>query len=103
VSSIVPLPNCIMAFAFLSHDIPRIRSILLASNIIAVAQNSLPIIVNVNLCVISFASTCPLGVITIIGVFIFRSGNSFVLAYRADMNECVAPKSNNIVAGIALM
>jgi hypothetical protein len=25
------------------------------------------------------------------------------LAYRADMNECVAPESNNIVAGIALM
>jgi hypothetical protein len=42
-------------------------------------------------------------IITIIGVFIFFSGNSFVLAYRADMNECVAPESNNIVAGIALM
>jgi hypothetical protein len=52
VSSIVPLPQCIMAFAFLNHDIPRIRSMLLASNIIAVAPNSLPIIVNVNLCVI---------------------------------------------------
>jgi hypothetical protein len=24
------------------------------------------------------------------------------LAYRADMNECVAPESNNMVAGIAL-
>jgi hypothetical protein len=45
----------------------------------------------------------PLGVITIIGVFIFCSGNSFVLAYQADLNECVAPESNNIVAGIALI
>jgi hypothetical protein len=52
VSSTVPLPHSIMAFAFHNHDIPRIRSILLASNIIAVAQNSLPIIVNVNVCVI---------------------------------------------------
>jgi hypothetical protein len=26
-----------------------------------------------------------------------------VLAYRADINECVAPESNNIVAGIALI
>jgi hypothetical protein len=43
------------------------------------------------------------GVITIIGVFIIFSGNSFVLAYRADINECVAPESNNIVAGIALI
>jgi hypothetical protein len=25
-----------------------------------------------------------------------------VLAYRADINECVAPESNNMVAGIAL-
>jgi hypothetical protein len=44
------LPHAIMAFAFLNHDIPRIKSILLASNIIAVAPNSLPIMVNVNLC-----------------------------------------------------
>jgi hypothetical protein len=35
--------------------------------------------------------------------FIFRSGNLFVLAYRTDMNECVAPESNNIVVGISLM
>jgi hypothetical protein len=33
----VPLPHNIMAFAFLNHDIPRIRSILLSSNTIAVA------------------------------------------------------------------
>ena len=91
-----------MAFAFLNHDIPRIKSILLASNTIAVAQNSLPIIVNVNLHVIGFASTGPLGVITIISFLIFSSGISFVLAYRADINECVAPESNNMVAGIAL-
>jgi hypothetical protein len=52
VSSTVPLPQCIMAFAFLNHDIPRIRSMLLAYNIIAVAPDSLPIIVDVNLCVI---------------------------------------------------
>jgi hypothetical protein len=37
---------------FLNHDIPRIKYILLSSNTIGVAQNSLPIIVNVNLCVI---------------------------------------------------
>jgi hypothetical protein len=37
VSSTVPLPHSIMAFAFLNHDIPMIRSTLLASNIIAVA------------------------------------------------------------------
>jgi hypothetical protein len=35
-------------------------------------------------------------------VFSYFAGNSFVLAYQADINECVAPKSNNIVAGIAL-
>jgi hypothetical protein len=48
----VPLPHTIMAFAFLKHYIPRIRSMLLVSNIIAVAPNSHPIIVNVNLFVI---------------------------------------------------
>jgi hypothetical protein len=37
VSSTVPLPQCIMTFAFLNHNIPRIRSMLLASNIIGVA------------------------------------------------------------------
>jgi hypothetical protein len=52
VSSTVALPHCIMVYAFLNHDIPWIRSILLSSSIIAVAQNSLPIIVNVNLCFI---------------------------------------------------
>jgi hypothetical protein len=52
VSSTVPLPHYITVFAFLNHDIPRIRSILLSSSIIGVAQNSLPIIVKVNLCVI---------------------------------------------------
>jgi hypothetical protein len=36
VSSTIPLPQCIMAFAFLNHDIQRIRSMLLAFNIIAV-------------------------------------------------------------------
>jgi hypothetical protein len=36
------------------------------------------------------------------GFLIFSSGISFVLAYLADMNECVAPESNNTVAGIAL-
>jgi hypothetical protein len=52
VSSTVPLVQCITALAFLNHDIPRIKSILLSSNTIGVAQNSLPIIVKVNLCVI---------------------------------------------------
>jgi hypothetical protein len=52
VSSTVPLTQCITAFAFLSQDISSIRSILLSSNTIDVDQNSLPIIVNVNLCVI---------------------------------------------------
>jgi hypothetical protein len=52
VSSTVPLAQCIAAFAFHNHDIPRIKSILLSSNTIGVAQNSLPIIMNVNLCVI---------------------------------------------------
>jgi hypothetical protein len=52
VSSTVPLPHYITTFAFLNNEIPRIRSILLSANIIGVAQNSLPIIVNVNLCVI---------------------------------------------------
>jgi hypothetical protein len=45
----------------------------------------------------------PLGVITIIGFLIFSSGISFVLAYQVDMNECVAPESNNMVAGMALI
>jgi hypothetical protein len=52
VSSTVPLAQCITVLAFLNHDIPRIRSILLSSNTIGVAQNSLPIIVKVNLLVI---------------------------------------------------
>jgi hypothetical protein len=52
VSSIVPLPHCITAFAFLHLNIPRIRFILLSSNNIGLAQNTLPIVVNVNLCVI---------------------------------------------------
>jgi hypothetical protein len=42
-------------------------------------------------------------VIIIIGFLIFSRGISLVLAYRADMNECVAPESNNIVAGMALI
>jgi hypothetical protein len=37
------------------------------------------------------------------GVFIFCNGISFVLAYQANINECVAPESNNMVAGIALI
>jgi hypothetical protein len=40
------------SFAFLNQDIPSIRSMLLSSNTIGVDQNSLPIIVSVNLCVI---------------------------------------------------
>jgi hypothetical protein len=52
VSSTVPLSKCITAFAFLNQDIPSIKSILLYSNTIGVDQNSLPIIVSVNLCVI---------------------------------------------------
>jgi hypothetical protein len=51
-SPTVPLAQCIIAFAFLNQDIPSIRSILLYSNTIGVDQNSLPIIVSVNLCVI---------------------------------------------------
>jgi hypothetical protein len=49
VSYTVPLAQCITALAFLNHDLPRIRSILLSSNTIGVTQNSLPIIVKVNL------------------------------------------------------
>jgi hypothetical protein len=52
VSSKVPLAQCITAFAFLNHYIPSIRSILLSSNTIGVDQNSLSIVVSVNLCVI---------------------------------------------------
>jgi hypothetical protein len=52
VSSTVPLAQCITAFAFLNQDIPSIRSILLSSNTMDVDQNSLPMIVTVNLCVI---------------------------------------------------
>jgi hypothetical protein len=52
VSSMVPLAQCITAFAFRNYDIPRIRSILLSSNTIGIDQNSLPMIVNVNLLVI---------------------------------------------------
>jgi hypothetical protein len=52
VSSTVPLTQCITGFAFLNHVIPRIRSILLSSNTIVIDQNSLPMIVSVNLLVI---------------------------------------------------
>jgi hypothetical protein len=48
VSSTDPLAQCINVFAFLNHDIPRIRSILLSSNTIVVDQNFLPMIVSVN-------------------------------------------------------
>jgi hypothetical protein len=37
VSSTVALAQCITYFAFLNHDIPSIRSILLSSNTIGVA------------------------------------------------------------------
>jgi hypothetical protein len=33
----------------------------------------------------------------------FFSGNSLVVANQADINECVAPESNNNVVGIELM
>jgi hypothetical protein len=36
VSSTIPLAQCITAFAFLNHDIPSIRSILLSSNTIGI-------------------------------------------------------------------
>jgi hypothetical protein len=52
VSSTVPLAQCIIAFAFLNQDIPSIRSILLSYSTLGVDQNSLPMIVSVNLCVI---------------------------------------------------
>jgi hypothetical protein len=46
------LVSSTVAFAVLNQDIPRIRSILLSSNTMGVDQNSLPMIVSVNLCVI---------------------------------------------------
>jgi hypothetical protein len=52
VSSTVPLALCITAYALLNQDIPSIRSILLSSSTMGVDQNSLPIIVSVNPCVI---------------------------------------------------
>jgi hypothetical protein len=52
VSSTVPLAQCITAFAFLNYDIPSIRSILFSSNMIGIDQNSLPMIISVNLLVI---------------------------------------------------
>jgi hypothetical protein len=52
VSSTVSLAQCIITFAFLNHDILSIRSILLSSNTIGIDQNSLPMIVSVNLLVI---------------------------------------------------
>jgi hypothetical protein len=52
VSSMVPLAQYITSFTFLNQDIPSIRSMLLSSNTIGVEQNSLPIIISVNLCVI---------------------------------------------------
>jgi hypothetical protein len=52
VSFTVPLAQYITAFAFLNHDIPSIRSILLSSNTIGIDQNSLPMIASANLLVI---------------------------------------------------
>jgi hypothetical protein len=52
VSSTVPLSQCITALAFLNQDIPSIRSIMLSSSTMGVDQNSLPIIVSVNIYVI---------------------------------------------------
>jgi hypothetical protein len=51
-SSTIPLAQRITTFAFLNHDIPSISSILLSSNTIGIDQNSLPMIVSVNLLVI---------------------------------------------------
>jgi hypothetical protein len=67
VSSTVLLAQCITAFAFLNHDIPRIISMLLSSNTIGMYQNSHPMIDSVNLLVIKFTSIGPLGVITTMG------------------------------------
>jgi hypothetical protein len=67
VSSTVSLAQCITSFAFLNHDMPRIRSILLSSNTIGMDQNSLPMIVIVNQLLIKFASIGPLGMITTMG------------------------------------
>jgi hypothetical protein len=52
VNSTIPLAHYMTAFAFLNHDIPSIRSILLSSSTIGIDQNSLPIIFSVNLLVI---------------------------------------------------
>jgi hypothetical protein len=52
VSSTVPFSQYITTFAFLNQDIPSIRSILLSSNTMGADQNSLPMIVGVNLCAI---------------------------------------------------
>jgi hypothetical protein len=52
VSYTVPLAQCMTVLASLNHDIPSIRFMLLSSNTIGVAQNSLPIIVKVNMLVI---------------------------------------------------
>ena len=67
VSYMVPLAQCITAFAFLNHDMSRIISILLSSNTMDMDHNSLLMIVIVNLLLIKFASIGPLGVITTIG------------------------------------
>jgi hypothetical protein len=52
VSPTVPLAQCMTAFAFLNHDIPSMRSILLSSNTIGIYQNSLLMIASFNLLVI---------------------------------------------------
>jgi hypothetical protein len=52
VSSTVPLAQCITALSFLNQDIPSIRSMMLSSSTMGVDQNSLPIIVSVNIFVI---------------------------------------------------
>jgi hypothetical protein len=67
VSSTVPIAQCMTTFAYLNHDMLRIRSILLSSNTMGMDKNSLPMIVIVNMFLIKFASIYPLGVITTMG------------------------------------
>jgi hypothetical protein len=76
VSSTVPLAQCITALHFFNHAIPRIKSMLLSSSTMGMAQKFLPKIVMFISWHTKFASIGPLGVTITMGLHIFRRGRS---------------------------
>src|ERR1041385_7027137 len=81
----------------------KMRSMVEVFRMMGDTRNIIPLTSMVTSCTIMEVWQRPPGVRTIIGGFIFSNVMLHDNANASDMNECVAPESNKIVAGAELM